>query len=132
MTLSEFIKQYREQHGLSIRAFAAMADISPQQISNIEKGTGNNGKPMTSTMSTYKKIADAVGMTEQDFLNMLNDNVSVNPEDEEAELARAIQILRDKPESRAMLSVYDSMDADDARMMQIFIEGIRKKHDIAD
>ena len=130
MTLSEFIKQYRKQHGLSIRAFAAMAGISLQQISNIEKGIGNNGKPMTSTMSTYKKIANAIGMSEQDFLNMLNDDVSVNPNDEEAELAHAIQILRDKPESRAMLSVYDSMDADDVRMMQIFIEGIRKKHDV--
>ena len=30
-------------------------------------------------MNTYKKIAEAVGMSEVDFLNLLNDNVRVNP-----------------------------------------------------
>lgn len=81
MKLGEFITQYREEHGLSIRAFADLTGISVQQISNIEKGIGNNGKPMTSTMKTYKKIAEAIGMSETDFLNMLNDNVAVNQDD---------------------------------------------------
>ena len=82
MTLGEFIKKYREEHGkMSIRSFADLVDISPQQIINIEKGVGNNGKPMTSTMKTYKKIAKAIGMDENDFMNMLNDNVLVNPSD---------------------------------------------------
>ena len=82
MTLGEFIKKYREEHGkMSIRSFADLVDISPQQIINIEKGVGNNGKPMTSTMKTYKKIAKAIGMDEKDFMNMLNDNVLVNPSD---------------------------------------------------
>lgn len=81
MTLGEFIKQYRNKHDLSIRAFANMAGMSTQQISNIEKGIGNNGKPMTSTMKTYRLIAEAVGMSEQDFMNLLNDNVLVNPAD---------------------------------------------------
>lgn len=79
MTLSEFIKQYREQHNMSIRSFASLTGISPQQISNIEKGLGNDKKPMTSTMKTYSKIAKAIGMEENDFLNMLSDNVRVNP-----------------------------------------------------
>ena len=80
MTLSEFVKQYREDNGLSIRGFAALADLSPQQIINIEAGTNSAGKPLFSTMRTYAKIAAAVGMTEQDFLNLLNDNVLVNPD----------------------------------------------------
>lgn len=79
MTLAEFIKMYRAEHDLSIRAFASMVDISPQQIINIEKGIGNDGKPMTSTMKTYSKIAKGIGMEERDFLYMLNDNVLVNP-----------------------------------------------------
>ena len=70
---------------MSIRAFAAFVGMSPQQILNIEKGTGNNGKPMSSTMKTYRKIAEAVGMSEQDFLLMLNDDVRVNPERDELE-----------------------------------------------
>ena len=80
MTLGEFITQYREQHKLSIRAFASKAGMSPQQILNIERNVGSNGKPMlSSTMKTYKRIAETVGMSETDFLNMLNDNVTVNP-----------------------------------------------------
>ena len=85
MSLSEFIKKYRAEHDMSVRAFAAFVGISPQQIINIEKGTGNNGKPMSSTMKTYKKIAEAVGMSEQDFLLLLNDEVRVNPERDELE-----------------------------------------------
>ena len=82
MTLGEFIANYREEHGkMSVRSFASLVDMSPQQIINIEKGIGNDGKPMTSTMKTYKKIAKAVGMDERDFMNMLNDNVLVNPLD---------------------------------------------------
>lgn len=83
MTLGEFIKSYRDEHNkMSVRSFASLADMSPQQIINIEKGIGNDGKPMTSTMKTYKKIAKAVGMEEKEFMNMLNDNVVVNPSSE--------------------------------------------------
>ena len=81
MTLGEFIKKYREEHGLSVRYFASLSGMSPQQIINIERGVGNDGKPMTSTMKTYQKIAKAVQMDEKDFMNMLNDNVVVNPSD---------------------------------------------------
>jgi transcriptional regulator with XRE-family HTH domain len=107
MTLGEFIIQYREQHNMSGRSFAAMVGISPQQISNIEKGIGNDGKPMTSTMKTYKKIAEAVGMTEKDFLNMLSDNVTVNPEDDPVpqDVVDLAQLFRDRPDLRALMDV---------------------------
>lgn len=83
MTLGEFITQYCEEHGLSDRSFATLVGVSPQQIGNIKRGIGNNGKPMSSTMKTYKKIASAIGMDETDFLNMLNDNVAVNAIDDD-------------------------------------------------
>lgn len=84
MTLGEFIRQYRGQHDMSIRAFASLVGMSPQQILNIERGIGSNGKPMlSSTMKTYKQIADAIGMDEIDFLNLLNDSVRVNPSEDE-------------------------------------------------
>ena len=82
MTLSEFVKQYRQQHDMSIRAFASFIGMSPQQICNIERELGSSRIPFTSTMNTYTKIAEAVGMSEVDFLNLLNDNVRVNPSDE--------------------------------------------------
>lgn len=126
MTLSEFIRQYREEHGMSIRAFAAMAGMSPQQISNIEKGVGNNGKPMTSTMSTYKKIADAVGMSEQDFLNMLNDNVAMAPDDEEEELADVLQLLKDREDLRALLHVSAKNTPEQVRRLAQLMESMNE------
>lgn len=127
MTLSEFIRQYREEHGMSIRAFAAMAGMSPQQISNIEKGVGNNGKPMTSTMSTYKKIADAVGMSEQDFLNMLNDNVAMAPDDEEEELADVLQLLKDREDLRALLHVSARNTPEQVRRLAKLMESMNEE-----
>lgn len=82
MTLGEFVKQYREEHKISVRYFANLSKMSPQQIINIERGIGNDGKPMSSTMKTYRKIAKAAGMNERDFMIMLNDNVIINPSDE--------------------------------------------------
>ena len=79
MKFGEFITQYREEHNLSKRAFALMTGISVQQISKIEKGLGNNKKPMTSTMKTYKKVADAIGLSEIELLYLINDDVKVNP-----------------------------------------------------
>ena len=131
MTLGEFIKTYRDEHNLSLRSFASMVGMSTQQISNIEKGIGNDGKPMTSTMKTYKKIAEAIGMTESDFLNMLSDDVRVNPSAEE-ELAKELQIMRDMPETRAMLHVYAGLDAEKAMIMRKFIESLGDNDAFAD
>lgn len=78
MTLGEFITKYRLEHDLSQRAFAAKVNMSVQQIANIERGIGNNGKPMTSNMRTYTKIAAGLGIDETDFFRMLNDSVVVN------------------------------------------------------
>lgn len=79
MTLSEYIKNYREKNELSVRAFAALSGLSPQYVSNLERGTNNNGKPISPTIDTYTKVARATGIGELDLLKMLNDNVVVNP-----------------------------------------------------
>lgn len=112
MTLGEYIIQYRKEHGLSKRAFAMMADISVQQISNIEKGLGNNGKPMTSTMKTYKKIADAVGIPEKDFLRLLNDDLRVNPS-EDGDIIALREEVRSNYALRALLDATDNATEED-------------------
>lgn len=93
MTLGEFVKRYREEHNLSVRSFANLSGVSPQQIINIENGIGNDGKPMTSTMRTYRKIASAVGMDETEFLKHLNDDVAVNPSLEKIPMAEEVEII---------------------------------------
>lgn len=79
MTIGEYIKKYREEHELSLREFGALAELSPQYISNLEKGINNNGKPLSPTMTTYAKIAKAIGISESKLLSSVDDFVSVNP-----------------------------------------------------
>jgi repressor LexA len=64
---------------MSLRDFAELADLSPQYISNIEKGINNDGKPLSPTMTTYNKIAKATGISEGKLLSSVDDFVSVNP-----------------------------------------------------
>ena len=91
MTLGEFIKKYRAEHDdMSIRAFARMVGMSPQQVLNIERGIGSNGEPMqSSTLATYKKIAEGIGMSETGLLNLLDDNVRINPSDEKIPITKS-------------------------------------------
>lgn len=78
MTLGEFVKSYRKSHGMSQRSFAEFSNISNQYISLLEKGVNNDGKPLSPTMSTFSKIADAVGIPINDFLGMLSGNVTIS------------------------------------------------------
>lgn len=112
MTLGEFIKQYRDEHDLSKRAFAMMVGISVQQVSNIEKGVGNNGKPMTSTMKTYQKIADAIGISEKEFLSLLNDDIRVNPS-EDGDMLALREEVRSNYALRALLDATDNATEED-------------------
>ena len=64
MTLSELIKQYRTEHDLSQRAFAARSDLSNGYISMVEKGENPaTGEPITPTLVALKKIASGMGLT---------------------------------------------------------------------
>lgn len=129
MTLGEYIIQYRKEHGLSKRAFAMMADISVQQISNIEKGLGNNGKPMTSTMKTYKKIADAVGIPEKDFLRLLNDDLRVNPS-EDGDILALREEVRSNYALRALLDATDNATEEDLLVAAAIIKQRKEERGI--
>ena len=79
MRLGEYVKQYREINGLSLRDFARLADMSHQYIGCLEKGVNNEGKPLSPTMTTYSKVAKAVGKSESELMALLVDDVRVNP-----------------------------------------------------
>lgn len=78
MTLGEYIRKYRDEHGLSGRAFAVLSDLSVQYVSNLERGINNTGKPLIATLDTYAKVAKATGIGEIELLNMLDDTVLIN------------------------------------------------------
>lgn len=96
MTLGEFIQKYRAEHELSYRAFGALTGLSTSYVIILETGINNDGKPVSPTMATYKKIASGLGMSEMELLSVVDDNVTVNPviTDDQRELLTLIQQLR--------------------------------------
>lgn len=78
MKIGEYIKQYREAHELSGRAFAAQVGISPQYAANLERGTNNDGKPCTPTVRMLAKIAKGTGISEAELFSMLDGSAAVN------------------------------------------------------
>lgn len=64
MTLGDYIKSYRQEHGLSQRSFAAQSGLSNGYISMVEKGENPaTGEPIKPTLIALKKIASGMGIT---------------------------------------------------------------------
>lgn len=103
MTLGEYIRQYRKEHDdMSYRAFASLVGLSPQYVINLESGINNDGKPVSPTMATYTKIANGTGISQADLLNMVNDEVEVNPDISEKK-KKLINMISSLSESEADL-----------------------------
>lgn len=78
MKLGEWIKQYRAERKLSMQDFADMCGFSKAYIGQLEKGINpSTGKPISPTIQTFNKIAVAVGMDLDKFLNMLDTDQKV-------------------------------------------------------
>lgn len=74
MFLGEVIKKYREEHNLSLRAFANKCGLSYTYISMLEKNTDyRTGKPIAPTLDSVKYISKAMNIPIDDLLKMLND-----------------------------------------------------------
>ena len=87
MKIGDMIRQYREERGLSQRAFARRCGLSNAQINFLERGYGNSGKPFEPTFDTVRKVARAMGKSAEalitecdDFMLTLKDQ-DVNEDD---------------------------------------------------
>lgn len=79
MNLSEFLKTYRRENGLSQRQLAKMVGISHAYISLLEKNRNPaTGLPLSPTVDNLKRIATGLGMTLQELLEMVDVNVDIS------------------------------------------------------
>lgn len=75
MFLGEVIKKYREEHDLSLRAFANRCGLSYTYISMLEKNKDyRTGKPIAPTVDSVKYIAKAMNMSIDNLLKILDKN----------------------------------------------------------
>lgn len=84
MTLSDFIKSYRDERHLSQRQFASACNLSNGYISMLEKGVNpKTSQPIIPTLPALKKLADGMGITVEDIFSTVDDMpVSLMPEDQ--------------------------------------------------
>lgn len=74
MTLSDFVKEYRKEHDLSQRQFAAICGLSNGYISMLEKNMNpKTGLPLMPSLPALKKISDGMGISLADMLTTVDD-----------------------------------------------------------
>ena len=74
MTLSEYLRAYRDSHDLSQRQFASICGVSNGYISMLENGKNpKTGDPITPSPQTVQAIARGMGMTMQELLSEVDD-----------------------------------------------------------
>lgn len=70
MELNELLKNYREEHDLSLREFAKRAGLSPAAITYLENG--KNGKPVSPNSKTLEALAKAMNMLPNELVSCLS------------------------------------------------------------
>lgn len=78
MKIGEIVKKYREEHGLSMRQFAKLAGLSHAYVPLIERGTNHNGEPLIPSITAYKQIADAMGLSLHELVKMVDEDERVD------------------------------------------------------
>ncbi len=74
MTLSEHLRQYRDEKGLSQRQFAIQCGLSNGYISMLEKGENpKTGRPLEPTLQALRKLANGMGTNLGDLLLAVDD-----------------------------------------------------------
>ena len=78
MKLSEVLKEYRNQMGISQRQLSRQCGLSNSYISFIENEMNpRTGKPITPTLEQYKNLANGMGITVHQLFAMLDDDSPV-------------------------------------------------------
>lgn len=86
MKIEDIISQYRKDHDLSQRQFAALCKLSPTYIWYIEQGKNpQTGKRVNPSLPAIYKIARAMGMSAEELMAKC-DNMLVALTDEDDQL----------------------------------------------
>lgn len=87
MKLSQLIKNYRNENGVTLDELAQRSGLSKPYISMLEKGKNpKSGKPIIPSYDTLRKVANAMDMPTADFVKLI--------EPETMSLEGAIQTLK--------------------------------------
>lgn len=122
MKLSEIVRRYREEHGLSIRQFAKQCDISHSAIANIENETNSYGEPYIPQLGTINKVAFGMGIPARELLSLMDGvRIDESPTDDLRDE------LKDNPELRTLLSASSKLSKEDLQFVIRFVEKMSRE-----
>ena len=85
MTLGDIVKNYRTEHGLSLREFSRISGVSNGYISMLEKNEHpKTKKPIVPSIEKMRCIANAMGMSFDSLLDMIDSNQPISIRKENA------------------------------------------------
>lgn len=116
MLLGDIIKQYREEHQLSLQDFAELVHTSRSYIHMLEKNYNPaTGKPISPSIETLKSISNAMNIDLKNLLKQLDNDQDIYLDELEYKkqftLDKNIQGMNKKTESSAVVFVYGTIPA---------------------
>ena len=88
MTLGDIVKNYRTEHGLSLREFSRISGVSNGYISMLEKNEHPKAKkPIVPSIEKMRCISNAMGMSFDSLLDMIDSNQPISIKKENAPAA---------------------------------------------
>lgn len=135
MYIGEFIKNYREQHNLSMQDFANITGLSKAYIGMLEKiYNPKTNQPISPSIDKLNQIALGVGLSLDDLLKQLDANqpVTVSSKEtptftkkDERDIQKRLQNILDELDDKAALNFYngdEAMDEETKELMRFSIE----------
>lgn len=129
MTLGSFVRQYREEHSLSMGEFAKLAGISKTYVSMLEADRRPNGKLIAPSVTTLEKISKATLTSMDDLLRLLGNDQSIDLQEiidkayiHDTETMEIIKEIQKNPKLYRIVTESKSLDDDQLDEVFSFIE----------
>lgn len=135
MYIGEFIKNYRELHGLSMQDFSNLTGLSKAYIGMLEKiYNPKTNQPISPSIDKLNQIAVGIGLSLDDLLKQLDENQPVTvgsnakstfTSKDERDIQKRLQNILDDLDDNATLNFYngdEEMDEETKELLRISLE----------
>lgn len=134
MELSKILRDYRQEHGLTLQVFADRAGLTKQYISMLENNKNSkNGKPIIPSLETLRKLASAMCMNIDTLVATLDGEQDVSLQTKDAgyytdpEVAEYAEELRTNPKYRLLFDASKDLSKEDIDFVVNMIEQLKAR-----
>ena len=134
MELSKILRDYRQEHGLTLQVFADRAGLTKQYISMLENNKNSkNGKPIIPSLETLRKLASAMYMNIDTLVATLDGEQDASLQTKDAgyytdpEVAEYAEELRTNPKYRLLFDASKDLSKEDIDFVVNMIEQLKAR-----